>query len=1068
MRLLSCAVALIALAASLSGQNPSASVVGRVTDPTGSIIPGASIKVSNLDTNISQQAMSNDIGDFTVPYLKPGRYSLEASAAGFRTYRRLEFSLVVDQALRLNIPLEIGAAAESVTVTEAPPVINTESSARGEVTLNREIVEMPLEGRNFSDLAYLTGGVIPKGDGGDGQYAVNGARADNISFLVDGVNNTQQRNTGPVINLPIESVQEFKMMTSGYAAEYGRFAGGVLSVVTKSGTNRLRGSLYEFLRNDVWDATSYFDAEKSKLRRNQFGATISGPVILPKLYNGRNHTFFVFTWDSLRLVDGKTQRGIVPLPEMLTGDFSKARDALGRPLRITDTLNRAPFPDNQIPRDRLDPVSLKMAAYFPKPNLTGSANNFISQGNSTSSNNNLGIKLDHDFSSKSRLTASTFWRPNKAWDPVVNARSPLPLFGLKNNTLDLLTYIRYVHNLTPTTFLELNTSFSRKTNNQLWPYSADRDWAAEVGYVGGTTNPIARGLPQFEATGYIILGPAYDYPKIWAFNNYQYTGSVSRFQGRHNWKFGMDFLRMHYFSRGFGDMRGRMTFNARFTGESMADFLLGWASSSRRQLDATGPYNLISNYSGYAQDDFRITPSLTLNLGMRYELMKPQREKYDALSMFLPDIGKVVIAGRGTVPDFDQRIKDLGPQNSTLAPDVGLPSTITRPDYTNFAPRFGFAWRVFGSTKTVLRGGYGLYYGSSSIYRMDEYNDTFPFSINETFSVSGTNPLLVTASNPFPTGRRNVGGVTSAYGQESTSPKTQYLQSWNLTVEREFFRGTALEVAYAGSKGTHLQRRYDINQFYREQARSTLRPYSSFSSIQIISDGSNSIYNSGSITLRQRFSKQLFVRAAYTYAKSIDESSNTGGTIQYNFGTAQDPRNLRGERGRSDFDIGHSFAGSFIWSPALSRNALLRDWQISGAATIYSGPPFTPRMGTFDYNNGGASRPDRLGKGAIEQPSVEQWFDRTVFPAVPTGSFRFGSSGRNILDGPGTMAINMSLARRIRFQERGSIQFRLESFNLPNHPNFNLPENRVDIISGGTISRAKNNRTLQLGARIEF
>jgi hypothetical protein len=368
----------------------------------------------------------------------------------------------------------------------------------------------------------------------------------------------------------------------------------------------------------------------------------------------------------------------------------------------------------------------------------------------------------------------------------------------------------------------------------------------------------------------------------------------------------------------------------------------------------------------------------------------------------------------------------------------------------------------------VIRGGYGLFYGSSSLYRMDEYTDTYPYSINETFSVSGTNPSLVTASNPFPAARRNVGGVTSSYGQESVSPKTQYLQSWNLTMEREFWNGTVIEAAYSGSKGTHLQRRYDINQPYREQALGGLRPYPAFSSIQIISDGSNSSYNAGSLTLRRRLSKQLFARAAYTYAKSIDESSNTGGTIQYNFPIAQDSRNLRGERGRSDFDIGHSFAGSFIWNPSYSRHVALRNWQVSGAATIYTGQPFTPKMGAFDYTNGGASRPDRIANGALANRTVDQWFDRTAFPAVPLGSYRFGTAGRNILDGPGTIAINMSLSRRIRFQESKSLQFRLETFNLPNHPNFNLPENRVDILSGGSINRAKNNRTLQLGARMEF
>jgi len=645
------------------------------------------------------------------------------------------------------------------------------------------------------------------------------------------------------------------------------------------------------------------------------------------------------------------------------------------------------------------------------------------------------------------------------------------VFGSANDTLDLLSYIGYTRPMGTSWFLDLKASFSRKTNNQRWPYGADRDWAGEIGFPGGTTNPAARGLPQFEATGYIILGPAYDLPKVWSFNNYQYSGSVTKIHGAHTLKFGADFLRMQYFSRNYGDTRGRLVFNGRFTGETMTDMLLGWTSSSRRQLDAAGPYHLVSNYSTYVQDDWKVTPALTLNLGVRYDLMKPPQEKYGAWSMFLPDLGKVVIAGRGTLSaqEFDQRLKIVGAQYVALASDVGLPQTITKTDYTDIAPRFGFAWRIFGDTKTVLRGGYGIFYGSSSLYRMDEYSDTYPFSINETYSVSGTNPTLVTASNPFPEARRSApGGVTSTYGQQSTTPKNQSLQSFSLTFEREIVSGTALEVAYAGSKGTHLQRRYDINQAYRELELRQLRPYAGFTSIQIISDSSNSIYNSGSVTIRRRFSKQFMARASYTYAKSIDESSNTGGTIQYNFSSAQDSRNLRGERGRSDFDIGHTFAGLISWESKASRHLLLRNWQISATSTIYTGPPFTPKLGTFDYTNGGASRPDRIGKGALETPTVDQWFDRGMFPPVPLGSYRFGSSGRNILDGPGTVNINTGLSRRFRFGEDRAAQFRLESQNLLNHPNLNLPENRVDIISGGTITRAKNNRIVTIALRFEF
>ena len=407
------AIVFLASIASLFAQQPQASVVGRIADPTGAVVVGVRIKLTNLDTNIVHAGSTGAAGDFTVPFLPPGRYMMEAAHPGFNTYRHSEFTLSVDQVLRLNVALAVGSATETITVNDTPPALNTESGARGEVTTNKEISQMPLDGRNFADLAYLTGGVIPKGDGGDGAYAVNGARADNFGFVIDGVENTQKRNTGAMISPSIESVQEFKLITSGFSAEYGKYAGGVLSVISKSGTNRFRGTAYEFMRNDVFDARGYFDVNKSKLRRNQFGVTVGGPIFIPKLYDGRNRTFFMFTWDKLKVINGKTQRGITPTPEMLSGDFSKATDAFGKRIPVNDPLAKAvPFPNNQIPISRFDPVAVKLASFFPKPNLTGTVNNFISQGNGATDNNNFGAKGDHLISDKDRLTMAAFWKPS--------------------------------------------------------------------------------------------------------------------------------------------------------------------------------------------------------------------------------------------------------------------------------------------------------------------------------------------------------------------------------------------------------------------------------------------------------------------------------------------------------------------------------------------------------------------------------------------------------------------------------------------------------------------------------
>jgi outer membrane receptor protein involved in Fe transport len=1057
---------LVALfASSLCGQTPSASVVGHVVDATGAVIPGVSVKISNLDTNQTYRGSSNGAGDYTILYLTPGRYALEATSQGFHDYKRPEFTLQVDQELRLDIQLEVGSTSETVTVTDVPMALNTESGTRGDVTTNAEITEMPLNGRNFSDLAYLTGGVLPPGSGADGQFAVNGARADNVSGLVDGMNNTQRRNTGFMVSPPLEGIQEFKMITSGFSAEYGRFAGGVLSLVTKSGTNRVRGSLYEFLRNSAFNARNFFDAGKSKVIQNQFGATISGPVVLPKLYNGRDRTFFLVSWESLRAISGTTQRGIVPLAPMLKGNFAGAVDAFGKPETVVDPLAKStPFPGNQIPVARLDPVSLNIAAFYPQPNLSGSANNYLAQGNSTSNWNNFSIKVDHTFSDRDRITLSTHWKPSESSNPF--QRSPVAIFAATNNTFGLLSGVRYIHTFTPLLFNEASVSFSRTTLDQA-SIGSDHDWSAQAGFLGATKDPTDLGLPYISVSGYIDLGQAYDLPKVWAYNNYQYADSVTWIHGRHTVKFGGDFLHYQYFNHDYADLRGRMTFLGRFTNDPMADFLLGYAQTSRRLVNVATEYLLVSNYSSYVQDDFKITPTLTLNIGLRYELMKQPVEKNGARTMFVPELGKVVVAGTGNLANFDQLIGATAvAQYVARAVDVGLPQSIVRTNYKNFAPRFGFAWRPI--SRTVIRGGYGIFYGTDSLYRYDGFSDTYPYALINTFSATASNPLLLTVSNPFPASKAGTSGTTSPSAQPATNP-TQYLQSWNLTLERELGGNTVLEVAYAGSKGTHLPRQYVLNQQpLIIGVKAGPRPIPVFSSINTFADLSNSIYNSGTVTLRRRLPRQIFFRGTYVYAKSIDASSNTGGVVAADYPVAQNSYDLAAERGRSAFDVGHTMAASFIWQPKLSHHVLLRDWQLSGTTTAYTGPPFTPKVANFDITTGGAGRPDRIAKGTLPNPSPDQWFDRTAFPVVPLGAFRYGDSGRNVLDGPGTFSLNTSLSRRFRFTETKAAQIRWEAFNITNHTSLGLPQTQVDVLNGATISSAKAPRQMQFALRLEF
>ncbi len=364
--------------------------------------------------------------------------------------------------------------------------------------------------------------------------------------------------------------------------------------------------------------------------------------------------------------------------------------------------------------------------------------------------------------------------------------------------------------------------------------------------------------------------------------------------------------------------------------------------------------------------------------------------------------------------------------------------------------------------------GYGIFFGSGSMYRFDGFSQVYPYAVTETFSRVTSDPTRLTLSNPFPADRRGFTGVNSTAGMSSAEPQNQNLQNWNLTYERELLQGTVFQLTYAGSKGTHLQRVYDINQPGREQATSNVRPYPFFGSISITNDGASSIYHSGQVTVRRRFSNQLYVRGSYTWAKSIDESSNTGGVLQYNFPQAQDSNNLKSERGRSDFDVRHAWVGSFIWTPHLPNHWLARDWQLSGVWTLYSGQPFTPRTANSNYAIGEATRPDRLRTGTLADPSAEKWYDVGAFEVVPAGAYRFGNSGRNILDGPGTVVVNAALSRRIRFTESRALQIRLEAFNLTNHGNLGMPENNVDLPTAGSIRSANNSRNIQVGCRLEF
>jgi outer membrane receptor protein involved in Fe transport len=1066
--------ALLVFAGLAAAQTPTATLVGRITDASHAGVPAATIQVRSVNTNETRTAQSQANGDYTVSNLAPGKYEVIIDKPGFKQLRESNLELQVEQTARLDALLQVGAVSESIEVTADVPLVNTETSSRGDVIVSREITEMPLNGRDFNDLAFLVPGVQPAEQGGKGSpYVVNGARADASNVTIDGLNDQNPRDAGAQARPPLDSLQEFKLLTTGYSAEYGRLAGGVVNMVVRSGGNQVRGSLFEFVRNDLFDARNFFDAGKSELRRNQFGATLSGPLVVPKLYNGHDRTFYLVSWESYRQRSGSNSLGVIPSALERQGDFSQTRDATGKLVLIKDPLasgsctatnSSACFKGNVIPTNRFSAISQQLLGIFATPNLTG-ANNFLANFPTPDDWDSFLFKIDQKLGAKDNFAVRVLERWETSSNPF--SGSPLGTFGATTDNGQSLYGISETHIFTPTLINEFRAGLTRTVNNEVSAH-AGTNWAAKYGIPGTTTDVNLEGFPKFSVTGYEGFGDSTTNPIRYTVNNYNYNDVLTWTKGKHSLKIGGDFLRVQYYQPTNSNFNGTFTFNGKASNNGFADFLLGFPSSTSRKIGTVTNHIYSSAIGAFVQDDYKVVPNLTLNLGLRYEIAKAPFEKYGQMTNYVPSIGKVLMAGTSTVPDWQTTVASVGLTGLVgLASDYGIPASLVNTNYDNFAPRVGFAWRPFGNNRTVVRSGFGIFYTGSRLSAIrTDLTGGFPFSISQTFTGSSSNPNLLTLANPFPASLAKVSGVTGANGYE-VNPPSPYLESWNFTIEREVGSGVAIEASYAGSKGTHLGRKYDINQQLRTLT-STTRPYAGYGDIEYYSFGTNSSYNAGTLTLRKRVGHGLAFRANYTYGKSIDVNSGLNYAGDGGYQGAQNSNDVTSERGRSGFDIRHVFSMNFTYRLPFTRNFLVRGWQLAGSGTAYSGQPFTPQLSGPSQDLGMATRPDRIANGALANPSPTSWFDLTAFPIVPDTAFRFGNSGRDILDGPGTVAINLALAREFRIRERSRAQLRWETFNVTNHSNLSLPNIVLDKANAGTITTNKPARQMQLGLRYEF
>jgi outer membrane receptor protein involved in Fe transport len=653
-RLLFCSAVLACLT---YAQNPTATMVGVVRDQSGAVIAGVDLEIRNTDTAVSRKTVTNQRGEFTVPDLAPGPYEVILTHAGFRSVRQTDIVLEMDQVARMGFKLEVSAASQTIEVIEAgAPLVNTDNGTKGQVMTANEIVEMPLNGRNITDLGTLAAGITPNNTSLQGSpFAINGARPDNTNFIIDGFSSRESLFGGVLTSPNLDAMQEFKMQTNSFSAEYGRMAGGVMNMVLKSGTNQYHGTVFEFLRNDATDARNFFDVKKSELRQNQFGALISGPVDIPKIYHGRDRTFFLFSWESLREVSGSSATGLVATAAQEQGNFGTTpiSDPLTTGTCPGSSGKGACFPNNTIPQSRLTPQALAIQKFMPLPNLSG-INNLSSYAVSPTDFDSFIGKIDQRITEKDtlafRITNRQTTSASPYTNPVAVGSNNSGLFGSNGSTHTVLAGLTYTHIFAPTLINEFRAAFNRTNSQSRGSFTGQGvDYDSQFGLPSSTTNPALVGFPQVNVVGYQQFGPSDAFPIIYYSNNWTPGDTLTWVKNNHLFKFGTDVLHTQITDPYGQNARGNYGFTGEWTGNSYADFLLGYLNSDGRLLGVNVNHLLQTSYGFFGEDDWKITPRLTLNLGLRYELDKPPQESADRWSNFVPALGKVVVASLSTL-----------------------------------------------------------------------------------------------------------------------------------------------------------------------------------------------------------------------------------------------------------------------------------------------------------------------------------------------------------------------------------------------------------------------------------
>jgi len=1055
-------ILIIACWSHAAGQSFRATIVGSVKDSAGAIIPGVEVKVTNSGTAASRVVVTAETGEYAVPLLPPGDYAVSASLPGFKTNVRTGITLQVDQVARIDFTLQVGEVSETIEVIGAAPLINTETSTVGTVIENSKVVELPLSGRQFLQLNLLVPGASTPVQGSQnstqgGSFVVNGAREQDNNFLIDGIDNNDLAINIQTVSLSIDAIQEFKVQASTYTAEFGRSGGGQINLSTKSGTNDVHGTLFEFVRNDKFDARNFFASgqPKPKYRQNQFGASLGGPI-------KKNSTFFFFNTDITKIRQGVTQTAHVPSLLERVGDFTGSNTTIYDPLTYDAATNsRQPFQGNRIPSNRINPVSRKILDIFmPIPNLSNPAQNFISSPTAPRDIEQYTVKIDqklpHNDDFFARYTLNDDSRYN-AFEPF-NIFASVPGFG--TNTVNRQQHggAGWIHIFHPRLISEFRVGFNRFNAGIFQDkYKEMEDRDGLVGIQGYAPAPFTFGLARMSIAGFTNIGDR-GWQNRWD-TTYDISDALSYTRGNHRFKAGFS-IRPFQKNRNLSDVRETMSFSATYTtdprnaggtGSSMADFLLGYPTQS--SIISLSPdynarlYQRTVNSSYYFQDDWKVSTNLTLNLGIRYELNTAIVEKFNRDANFDPATGGVIIAS---------------PEQRNLYDT----------DKNNFAPRIGFAWSR-PESRMAIRGGYGVFYSTKLENQTQGLAQNPPFVSTRSYISSTTIPQIVIDS-PFSGAQA---AAVPAYNYFAPNDyRDGYMQQWSLGMGKELVPNLVIDLAYVGSKGTKLDNGRNMNQAVPGTGSiASRRPYPTIGNITHFMGAGNSNYHSFQFKTEKRLSGGLTFLSSYTWSKSIDYSSRWGSS-------GLNAYNLRLERGLSDFDVRHRWSFShtyelpfgsgrrYLNSAGAIEQAIFGGWQISGILALQTGNPLTPVLATDRANIGtNNQRPDLIGDPNLHgKGTPSQWFNTAAFALPAAGTY--GNAGRNIIQGPPIKNVDLAIMKRFVISDRQSFQFRAEAFNLTNHTNFDNPNVTFGGATFGRILSANigHNRQIQLGGKYSF